>query len=114
MTVLTLSAFVAFGSAEFGKPVQQQTVLSSMSLGRNVVLVENLAESLQVAFVAGTIRIRLPLANVKDISTIPGELFAKFQTGLDANPVDSVFKVSGVQQRPGGQIKANWKRLSAN
>lgn len=95
---MTLAAYVALCSAVFGKPLQQQmVVLGSMSLGGNIVPVENLAESLQVAFDAGAKRILLPMASVKDIPTIPGELFAKFQTGFYADPVDAVFKALGVQ-----------------
>jgi len=95
---MTLAAFVAFCSAVFGKPLQQQlVVLGSMSLGGSVIPVENLAESLQVAFDAGAKRLLLPMASVKDIPTIPGELFAKFQTGFYADPVDAVFKALGVQ-----------------
>jgi ATP-dependent Lon protease len=30
-------------------------------------------------------RILLPMASIKDIPTIPGELFAKFQTGFYAD-----------------------------
>jgi ATP-dependent Lon protease len=97
-TAMTLSAFVALSSAVFGKPVQQQmVVLGSMSLGGSVIPVENLAESLQVAFDAGAKRLLLPMASVKDIHSIPGELFAKFQTGFYADPVDAVFKALGVQ-----------------
>jgi ATP-dependent Lon protease len=97
-SAMTLSAFVALCSGVFGKPIQQQMViLGSMSLGGNIVAVENLAESLQVAFDAGAKRILLPMASVKDIPTIPGELFAKFQTGFFADPVDAVFKALGVQ-----------------
>ena len=97
-TALTLSAFVALCSGVLGKPLQSQlVVLGSMSLGGNVVPVENLAESLQVAFDAGAKRILLPMASVKDIPTIPGELFAKFQTGFYADPTDAVFKALGVQ-----------------
>ena len=95
---MTLAAFVALCSAVFGKPLQHQmVVLGSMSLGGNIILVENLAESLQVAFDAGAKRLLLPMASVKDIPTIPGELFAKFQTGFYADPVDAVFKALGVQ-----------------
>jgi len=95
---LTLTAFVALCSAVFGKPIQpQMVVLGSMSLGGNIIPVENLAESLQVAFDAGAKRLLLPMASVKDIPTIPGELFAKFQTGFYADPVDAVFKALGVQ-----------------
>lgn len=59
--------------------------------------IENLAESLQVAFDAGAKRLLLPMASVKDIPTIPGELFAKFQTVFYSDPVDVVFKALGVQ-----------------
>ena len=97
-TAMTLAAFVALCSGVFGKPIQQQmVVLGSMSLGGSIIPVENLAESLQVAFDAGAKRLLLPMASVKDIPTIPGELFAKFQTGFYADPVDAVFKALGVQ-----------------
>ena len=97
-TAMTLATFVALCSGVFGKPIQQQMViLGSMSLGGNIIPVENLAESLQVAFDAGAKRLLLPMASVKDIPTIPGELFAKFQTGFYADPVDAVFKALGVQ-----------------
>ena len=90
---MTLASFVALCSGVFGKPLHQQmVVLGSMSLGGNIVPVENLAEPLQVAFDAGAKRILLPMASVKDIPTIPGELFAKFQTGFYADPVNPVFK----------------------
>lgn len=97
-TAMTLAAFVALCSGVLGKPLQQQlVVLGSMSLGGNIVPVENLAESLQVAFDAGAKRLLLPMSSVKDIPTIPGELFAKFQTGFYADPTDAVFKALGVQ-----------------
>jgi ATP-dependent Lon protease len=94
---MTLATFVALCSGALGKPIQQQmVVLGSMSLGGNVVPVVNLAESLQVAFDAGAKRILLPMASVKDIPTIPGELFAKFQTSFYADASDAVFKALGV------------------
>ena len=52
---------------------------------------------MQVAKDAGGKRILLPMASVGDIPTIPGELFAKFQTSFYADPVDAVFKGMGVQ-----------------
>ena len=96
--MLTMSAFVALCSALVGKALESQmVVLGSMSLGGNIVPVENLAESLQVAAEAGAKRLLLPMASVGDIPTIPGELFAKFQTGFYADPKDAVFKALGVQ-----------------
>lgn len=51
----------------------------------------------RTTFDSGAKRILLPMASVRDIPTIPGELFAKFQTGFYADPVDAVFKALGVQ-----------------
>jgi ATP-dependent Lon protease len=97
-TTMTLSTFVALCSAVMGKPLQSQlVVLGSMSLGGNIIPVENLAESLQVAFDAGAKRILLPMASVSDIPSVPGELFAKFQTSFYADPSDAVFKALGVE-----------------
>ena len=97
-TALTMAAFVALCSALVGKSIERQmVVLGSMSLGGNIVPVENLAESLQVAAEAGAKRLLLPMASVGDIPTIPGELFAKFQTGFYSDPKDAVFKALGVQ-----------------
>ena len=93
---LALSTFVALCSAIIGKPIQpQMVVLGTMSLGGNVVPVSNLAETLQVAFDTGAKRILLPMASVSDIPSVPGELFAKFQTSFYADPVDAVFKAMG-------------------
>ena len=97
-TAMTLAAFVALCSGILGKPVQSQmVVLGSMSLGGSSVPVENLAGSLQAAFDAGAKRILLPMASVGDIPTIPGELFAKFQTSFYSDPRDAAFKSLGVE-----------------
>jgi ATP-dependent Lon protease len=97
-TTLTMSAYVALCSAMVGKALESQmVVLGSMSLGGNIVPVENLAESLQVAADAGAKRLLLPMASVGDIPTIPGELFAKFQISFYTDPSDAIFKALGVQ-----------------
>ncbi len=94
---MTLSGFVALCSGILQKPVQgQMVVLGDMSLGGSIIPVENLAECLQVAFDSGAKRILLPMASVTDIPSVPGELFAKFQTSFYADPVDAVFKALGV------------------
>ncbi len=95
---LTMLTLIALCSAVLSKSVQSQiVVLGNMSLGGNILSVENLAESLQVALDAGAKRILLPMASVRDIPTIPGELFAKFQTSFYADPTDAVFKALGVE-----------------
>jgi ATP-dependent Lon protease len=95
---LTLTTFIALCSGVLGKPIQSQmVVLGSMSLGGNIIPVENLAGSLQVAHDAGAKRVLLPMASVRDIPTIPGELFAKFQTSFYSDPRDAAFKALGVE-----------------
>ena len=95
---LTLVVFIALCSAALAKPVQPQlAVLGDMSLGGTIVQVRNLAESMQVAFDAGAKRILLPMSSVTDIPSVPGELFAKFQTSFYSDPVDAVFKALGVE-----------------
>lgn len=97
-STLTMASYVALCSALLDRPIESQmVVLGTMSLGGNIIPVENLAESLQVAADAGAKRILLPMASVTDIPTIPGELFAKFQTSFYADPKDAVFKALGVQ-----------------
>ena len=94
---ITLAGFVAYCSGVLKRPLQSQmAVLGDMSLGGNIVPVENLAECLQVAFDAGAKRILLPMASAVDIATVPAELFTKFQTSFYADPVDAVFKAMGI------------------
>jgi ATP-dependent Lon protease len=94
---MTLSGFIVLCSGLLGKPVQSQmVVLGDMSLGGSIIPVENLPETLQVAFNAGAKRILLPMSSVGNIPSVPGELFAKFQTSFYADPVDAVFKAMGV------------------
>jgi ATP-dependent Lon protease len=37
------------------------------------------------------------MSSVGDIQTVPGELFAKFQTSFYSDPVDAVYKALGVE-----------------
>jgi ATP-dependent Lon protease len=48
--------------------------------------------AIKMAFDSGAGRMLLLMARVRDFPIIPGELFAKFQTGFYADPVDAVFK----------------------
>jgi ATP-dependent Lon protease len=96
--ILTLASFIAFCSGLLAKPVQSQMVaLGNMSLGGSIVPVQNLAEILQVAFDSGAKKILIPTSSVVDIPSVPGELFAKFQTSFYSDPVDAVFKALGVE-----------------
>jgi ATP-dependent Lon protease len=96
-TTITLAGFIAACSGILQKPIQGQfVVLGDMSLGGNIKPVNNLAGCMQLAFDCGAKRVLLPMSSVTDIPTIPGELFAKFQTSFYSDPVDAVFKALGV------------------
>ena len=77
----------------------------SLLSGRGAVSAQSIQQALeisaativQVAFDAGAKRILLPMSSVTDIPSVPGELFAKFQTGFYSDPVDAVFKALGVE-----------------
>ncbi len=95
---LTLTALIALASALMRKSIQSQiVVLGSMSLGGNIIPVENLAEAMRVALDAGARRILIPASSVGDFQTVPGELLSKFQNSFYADPIDAVFKAMGVE-----------------
>jgi ATP-dependent Lon protease len=71
--------------------------LVSKSLGGIVVPAENLAETLQVTSDSGARHILLPMASVREMPSVPGELFAKSERSYYADPVDAVFKTLGAQ-----------------
>ncbi len=75
----------------------QMVVLGDISLGGTVTKAEDMASAMQVAFDAGAKRTLIPMASVADIPSVPGELFAKFQTSFYADAVDAAFKALGVE-----------------
>ena len=97
-TKSSLASLIAFCSILLKKPVQDQmVVLGDMSLGGVVSPVDDLAGSLQMAMDSGATKVLIPMASMGDLSTVPGELFAKFQTSFYTDPIDAVFKALGVQ-----------------
>ncbi|MFT4928473.1 MAG: ATP-dependent Lon protease [Phenylobacterium sp.] len=93
----SLAALVAFCSILLKKPVQDQmVVLGDMSLGGVVSPVDDLAGSLQMAMDCGATRVLIPMASMANITSVPGELFAKFQSSFYTDPIDAVFKALGV------------------
>lgn len=97
---LSLAAFIAMCSSALKKPVQSQmVVLGSMSIGGTITKVEELASTLQVCLDAGAKKILLPMTSATDISTVPSELFAKFQISFYQSIEDAVFKALGWNDR---------------
>lgn len=95
---LSIAAFIAMCSGALKKPVQSQmAVLGSMSIGGTITKVEELANTLQVCLDAGAKKILLPMVSAADLSTVPSELFAKFQISFYQTAEDSVFKALGAE-----------------
>lgn len=93
---LTLMAFVCLCSGALNIPVQEsQAVLGGMTIGGTISRVVNLADALQVCHDAGAKRIILPAVNAADISSVPSELFSKFQINFYSDPEDAVRKALG-------------------
>lgn len=93
---LALAGFVSLCSGLLGKPIQSQMViLGNITLGGSIEPARSLAESLQIALDSGGKRLLLPMSSVGDIPSVPGELFAKFQTSFYADAIDAVFKALG-------------------
>ncbi|EIY0286361.1 hypothetical protein ML561_000623 [Escherichia coli] len=57
---------------------------------------QDLAASLQLAFDSGAKRVLLPISSAMDITTVPAELFTKFQVSFYSEPVDAVYKALDV------------------
>ncbi|SOB57192.1 Peptidase S16 family protein [Pseudodesulfovibrio profundus] len=97
-STMTLSSFISLCSGLLGKPVQGSlVVLGDMSLGGSIIPASDLAATLQLAFDAGAKRVLIPMSSVGEIPTVPGELFAKFQTSFYSDPIDAVYKALGVE-----------------
>ena len=95
---LSLATFIAMCSGALRKPTQSQlAIIGSMSIGGTINKVEDLASTLQVCFDAGAKKVLIPMVSAADMSTVPPELFAKFQISFYQTAEDSVFKALGVE-----------------
>lgn len=94
---ISLASLVAYCSASLDKPALAQfCVLGSFTIGGTIIKVDNLASSLQVCLDAGAKKILLPISSAADISSVPSDLFANFQTSFYSSPVDAVIKSLGM------------------
>lgn len=95
---VSLAAFVAMCSSALKKPMQGSLViLGSMSIGGTISKVEELANTLQVCFDSGAKKILLPMSSAQDISTVPSDLFSKFNISFYNSPEDAVYKALGIE-----------------
>lgn len=95
---IALATFVTIWSACLKKSIQtSMVILGDMTIGGTISKIDNLADTLQVCFDSGAKKIILPMASAGDISTVPSELFSKFNITFYNDPIDSVYKALGVE-----------------
>lgn len=95
---ISLASFVAMCSSALKKPMLGSLViLGSMSIGGTIGKVEELANTLQVCFDSGAKKILLPMSSAGDISSVPSDLFSKFNISFYNDPEEAVFKALGIE-----------------
>jgi len=90
---LALAAFISLCSGVLEKPVQEQTaILGTITIGGSVSGIDNLSDILQVCLDAGAKKVLIPISSASKISTVPPDLFSKFQISFYEDPIDAVYK----------------------
>jgi len=93
---IALAYFISLCSGSLNKSVEEQiVVLGTMTIGGSINTLDNLADQLQICLEAGAKKILLPMASAGKMSTVPPELFSKFQIAFYSDPIDAVYKALG-------------------
>ena len=95
---VSLASYVAMCSSALKKPIQgSMVILGSLTIGGTIGKVDELANTLQVCFDSGAKKILLPMSSAGDISTVPSDLFSKFNISFYNDPEDAVSKALGIE-----------------
>ena len=95
---VSLASYVAMCSSALKKPIQgSMVILGSLTIGGTIGKVDELANTLQVCFDSGAKKILLPMSSASDISTVPSDLFSKFNISFYNDPEDAVYKALGIE-----------------
>ncbi|MBW6517326.1 MAG: protease Lon-related BREX system protein BrxL [ANME-2 cluster archaeon] len=90
---LALAAFLSLCSGALEKPVQEQTaILGTITIGGSISSIDNLSDLLQVCMDAGARKVLIPISVASKMSTVPPDLFSKFQISFYEDPIDAVYK----------------------
>ena len=93
---IALAYFISLCSGSLSKPVEEQlVVLGTMTIGGSINTIENLADQLQICLEAGAKKVLLPMSSAGKMSSVPPELFSKFQISFYSDPIDAVYKALG-------------------
>ena len=90
---ISLAAFISLCSGALDRSVQEQTaIIGNMTIGGSISTIHNLSDYLQVCLEAGAKRVLIPVSSASKISTVPPDLFSKFQISFYEDPIDAVYK----------------------
>lgn len=90
---LALPSFISLCSGALDKPVQEQiAILGTFTIGGSISSIDNLSDLLQLCLDAGAKRVLIPISSAAKISTVPPDLFSKFQISFYDDPIDAVYK----------------------
>jgi len=90
---LALTAFLSLCSGVLEKSVQEQTaILGTFTIGGSISNIDNLSDLLQVCMDAGAKKVLIPISVAPKMSTVPPDLFSKFQISFYEDPIDAVYK----------------------
>lgn len=90
---LALPTFISLCSGALEKPLHEQiVVLGTFTIGGSISVIDNLSDLLQVCLDAGAKKVLIPIPSAGKISTVPPDLFSKFQISFYEDPVDAVYK----------------------
>ena len=95
---LSLATYIALCSASLNKPVASSlAVLGDLTIGGTIQKVDDLGSVLQACLDSGAKKILLPASATMDMSTVPFELFSKFNILFYSNPEDAVLKALAIE-----------------
>lgn len=90
---LALPAFISLCSGALDRPVHEQiAILGTFTIGGSVSGIDNLSDLLQICLDAGAKKVLIPISSAGKISTVPPDLFSKFQISFYEDPTDAVYK----------------------
>ncbi|NOR47293.1 MAG: protease Lon-related BREX system protein BrxL [Methanosarcinaceae archaeon] len=90
---LALAAFLSLCSGALEKPMQEQTaILGTITIGGSISNIDSLSDLLQICLDAGAKKVLIPISAASKISTVPPDLFSKFQISFYEDPIDAVYK----------------------
>ncbi|MCP1663286.1 ATP-dependent Lon protease [Methanocalculus sp. AMF5] len=90
---LALPSFISLCSGALDKPVQEQiAILGTFTIGGSISSIDNLSDLLQLCLDAGAKKVLIPISSAAKISSVPPDLFSKFQISFYEDPIDAVYK----------------------